>query len=446
MLQNRLTVNQVKTEIIKRLKERKKTLKHLGARRSTSTEQRQYLIDVSMNFQRIVTEALTTNYGRSDVFDKNQSLRLVTAAVNRSEAMSTVFAQKGHTYHFEKHSSNDVSIVENGAPAKPTANWVYENEAPTSINDISVDLERPAQSALSAETETPEEDSPSGKASNTGPYSTIPVRLVESHPDVEEFLPEASRVSEPHRDEIFSWLQDIYRESRGFELGSFNPILLGTILKEQSRKWQDLALGYIADIIVLTHTFVNDLLYEVCPVKRVREGILSLLMEDLALRYKRATNHAEFLLEVNLNGTPSTLNHYFSDNLQKCRQERMRGRLEGMKIEDKKLGDVIRFGDLFHHTNMSNEEHTIQDLHDILQSYYKVARKRFVDDLRMYAADHFLISGKDTPLTLFSPAFVAGLTEEQLEEAAGEDRQVKRQRASLEKETHDLEEATKILR
>ena len=58
MLRKRLTVNQVKTEIIKRLKERKKTLKHLGARRSTSTEQRQYLIDVSMNFQRIVTEAL----------------------------------------------------------------------------------------------------------------------------------------------------------------------------------------------------------------------------------------------------------------------------------------------------------------------------------------------------------------------------------------------------
>ena len=248
---------------------------------------------------------------------------------------------------------------------------MYENEAPTSINDISVDLGRPAQSALSAETETPEEDSPSGKASNTGPHGIIPVRLFESHPDVEEFLPEASRVSEPHRDEIFSWLQDIYRESRGFELGSFNPILLGTILKEQSRKWQDLALGYIADIIVLTHTFVNDLLYEVCPVKRVREGIQSLLMEDLALRYKRATNHAEFLLEVNLNGTPSTLNHYFSDNLQKCRQERMRGRLEGMKIEDKKLGDVIRFGDLFHHTNMSNEEHTIQ-----LQSRPQAIRRR----------------------------------------------------------------------
>lgn len=30
---------------------------------------------------------------------------------------------------------------------------------------------------------------------------------------------------------------------------------------------------------------------------------------------------------------------------------------------------------------MSNFTHTIQDLHDILQPYYKVARKRFVDNI-----------------------------------------------------------------
>ena len=95
---------------------------------------------------------------------------------------------------------------------------------------------------------------------------------------------------------------------------------------------------------------------------------------------------------------------------------------------------------------MGNDDHTIQDLHDILQSYYKVARKRFVDTLRMQAVDHFLITGPDTPFSLFSPGFVAKLSHEELDEAAGEDRQVKRQRASLEKEAHDLEEAMKILR
>lgn len=31
--------------------------------------------------------------------------------------------------------------------------------------------------------------------------------------------------------------------------------------------------------------------------------------------------------------------------------------------------------------NMSNFEHTLNDLHDILEAYYKVARKRFVDNV-----------------------------------------------------------------
>ena len=75
-----------------------------------------------------------------------------------------------------------------------------------------------------------------------------------------------------------------------------------------------------------------------------------------------------------------------------------------------------------------------------------MTRKTFVDNLRKHTGDHFLTSGPDTPLTLFSPAFVAKLTREELEDAVGEDRQVKRQRANLEKEAHDLEEAMKILR
>lgn len=60
--------------------------------------------------------------------------------------------------------------------------------------------------------------------------------------------------------------------------------------------------------------------------------------------------------------------------------------------------------------------------------------------------DHFLIAGENTPLTLFSPAFVAKLTMKELEEAAGEDRHVQRRRVALEKETHDLQEAKNILR
>lgn len=49
-------------------------------------------------------------------------------------------------------------------------------------------------------------------------------------------------------------------------------------------------------------------------------------------------------------------------------------------------------------SNSSNLEHTVCDLHDILRSYYKVARKRFVDNVCMQAADYHLVTGPDTPI------------------------------------------------
>lgn len=94
---------------------------------------------------------------------------------------------------------------------------------------------------------------------------------------------------------------------------------------------------------------------------------------------------------------------------------------------------------------MSNIEHTVQDVHDILKSYYQVAWKRVVDVVCMQAAEHHLTSGPITPLKLFSPAFVGMLTREQLEEIAGEDSRQKRKRKQLQKEIEDLQKGKEIL-
>ena len=115
-------------------------------------------------------------------------------------------------------------------------------------------------------------------------------------------------------------------------------------------------------------------------------------------------------------------------------------------ISEYSHGKVVRLDDLIQNYPMSNADHAIQDLHDILRLYYKVARKRFVDSLRMQAVDHYLITGSETPLKLFSPAFVAGMTPGQLEDVAGEDLTIKRRRLQLEKEQRDLEDGKKILR
>lgn len=114
-------------------------------------------------------------------------------------------------------------------------------------------------------------------------------------------------------------------------------------------------------------------------------------------------------------------------------------------FDDCSHGEVIRVSDIVHQRHMGNVEHTVQDIHDILKSYYKVARKRFVDNVAMQAADYYLVTGPETPMKLFSPSFVNSLTKEQLEEIAGEDAMLRRRRQQLKKEIQELREGRKIL-
>lgn len=127
------------------------------------------------------------------------------------------------------------------------------------------------------------------------------------------------------------------------------------------------------------------------------------------------------------------------------RQERMVSAMREFAFDDCSHGSVIRLTDAKRTHSMSNLQHIVQDIHDILQSYYKVALKRFVDNVVKQATDHFLVTGPSTPLNLFSPRFVSTLLPEELEHVAGEAPRTKRERAQLGKQIASLTEARKIL-
>lgn len=83
--------------------------------------------------------------------------------------------------------------------------------------------------------------------------------------------------------------------------------------------------------------------------------------------------------------------------------------------------EVVRLTDITSHRTMSNAEQTVEEIHDILESYYKVARKRFVDNVFLQSACHYLIFGPDNPLKLLCPSFVTRLSHDQLQEVCGEE-------------------------
>lgn len=95
--------------------------------------------------------------------------------------------------------------------------------------------------------------------------------------------------------------------------------------------------------------------------------------------------------------------------------------------------------------SMSNEEHLVQDIHDILRSYYKVSRKTFVDNVCKQAVVHYLLQCEESPLALFSPILVTQFSTDALEEIAGEAPGLKRSRLGLSKEITSLARAMKIV-
>ena len=92
------------------------------------------------------------------------------------------------------------------------------------------------------------------------------------------------------------------------------------------------------------------------------------------------------------------------------RQQRFHVVMQNKSFFDCKHDEIVKFDDVVQNHSMSNDNRAIQNFHDILQSYYKMTRKKFVDCIRMQTIDYHLITKSRTSLTLFSSTFVTKMT------------------------------------
>ncbi|CAK7201923.1 hypothetical protein SEUCBS139899_004639 [Sporothrix eucalyptigena] len=96
--------------------------------------------------------------------------------------------------------------------------------------------------------------------------------------------------------------------------------------------------------------------------------------------------------------------------------------------------------------DMEHNDMVCEDLLNAVESYYKVARERFVDTLCQQVIYHMLLTGPDSPLYILSPNSIMLLSADQLEAIAGEDSVTVNQRQILRRQLDSLEEAMKVMR
>ena len=263
---------QVKAEIHKRLVDTKSALSSLGPQRETREEQSKYLTEISVKFQEITAFALDAHYVGSDWFDHRKSLRFATAVTKRNELFASTMEQYGHSYEFK--------TVEPGPTAMPVMTGQVKEKVAEQKND------------------------------------QIDCRMTTNSAELGEVTIANEKISKKVRRDTMEWLMTVYWSSRGFELGTFDSSLIAITMKTQSERWEGLALGYISDVINMAHTFITDLLHQICSDVHVRDGLMSVMMEELMAKYKSAIDNVRFLLHVERLGRPTTLNPAFHEKLE----------------------------------------------------------------------------------------------------------------------------------
>ncbi|WXC51015.1 hypothetical protein QX201_010720 [Fusarium graminearum] len=396
----------LRSETRRKLTEKQRELASLGTPRQTGRQQQQFLVSIASMFQNITRAALDADYSTHQAFE-DDDLRLITEVVNTTDEFTFDFEACGHTYSFEM--LNRTKLFLHGFPQ-------------TTFSD--------------SEDEEKEDNNEESSISSD----------LNLFPDLEDIL---TKDWVPHQPStgIMPWIAQMHRRSRGVELGTFGPRVLSSVFQEQSIYWQKIAKQYLNKVILSVHKFILGALGKVCHEAHILNELISSLTPDLLTKYQNGMNRAIYLVNIERHKKPYTLNHYFNDNLQKAQNDRIKKALKETAWKDKDTAQqVVKLDDISSVVNnQSNSQHTAEEIHDILQAYYKVSRKRYVDNIYHQAVNHYLLSGPSSPLILFCEQWVLDLSDEKLQSIAAESRATQEKRQTLQRAVQDLAQAIEIL-
>ncbi|KAL2060887.1 hypothetical protein VTL71DRAFT_8939 [Oculimacula yallundae] len=199
------------------------------------------------------------------------------------------------------------------------------------------------------------------------------------------------------RDDFLNQVQTLLKRTRGRELpGTFNPMIVVDLFLEQSARWE-----------MITRRHVEK-------VWRAAKEFLGLTKSH-----------------------PITYNHYFTDTLQKVRNERNKDDFARILqdffrtssidkiIVNQQLDLGVLLNALVQRTEPDMNRFACSEALDCMEAYYKVALKRFIDDIAVEIIEVNLLSLLHE---IFSPITVTAMADALVTSIAGESEESRTQR------------------
>ncbi|KAG0641431.1 P-loop containing nucleoside triphosphate hydrolase protein [Tuber brumale] len=277
----------------------------------------------------------------------------------------------------------------------------------------------------------------------------MPFRAVNDQLD-EEFS--HSRAGDTEPEQIYTWIRSWYRESRGTCLpGTVNPEVVKSLFRQQCAAWRTISISHLATTAKIVREFITALYELKIADETILPRILAKVSPMISSSISAAESQLETILADELTSTLQTINSTFSTTLQNTRLHRLEARLRSHGVND---NHHCQYGGSHHslnpltlagYANLSIEDQTVYEIHDILKCYYSIAIMRFADNVANQVVERHLL-GREGPVKSFCSEQVSALGEGELAALVADDYPTSVRRTEVKYRIQRLEKALEIAR
>ncbi|ROW07486.1 hypothetical protein VPNG_07085 [Cytospora leucostoma] len=248
----------------------------------------------------------------------------------------------------------------------------------------------------------------------------------------------------------------VMEEGRGRELpGTYNPLVVGDLFCRQCKPWQSISQNLVELIHEAASITFSKLLSEICD-ENTKGRLMKTMIQPALYKLRQSLKEtvAE-LLEPHLSIHPITYNEDLTGSVTEIQAARHKRKFDATSrsvcsLDTKTATDGRHEGirllsllkALLSATEPNPREYAASLCADVASAYYKVALKKFVDDVSVNAVETCLIQKLPD---VFCPEVVWDLDEDQIDDLGAEDDTTLKNRADLKEKLRVLEDGLKEL-